>query len=117
MIYTWKISGVDRIIEKDNLKDIINTVHWRYKATNENNVSAEIYGAITLKEPNLENFKPFDQITELDVSNWLENIFSVEFVNDDDVEQLTKLEQMQNILIQKIELQENPQTITSTLNA
>lgn len=117
MIYKWTISAVDREIEKDGLNDVIKAVHWRYSATNENEVSAETYGAVAIGEPNAENFKTFEEVTEVDVASWIESIFSVEPENEDGEKQTSKLEQMKSHLIQKIELKESPKTITSTLNA
>jgi len=117
MIYKWTISAVEREIEKDGLNNVIKAVHWRYSATNENEVSAETYGVVAIGEPNAETFKPFDEVTEADVASWLESIFSVEPENEEGEKQTSKLEQMKESLINKIDLIENPKTITSTLNA
>lgn len=116
MIYKWTISAVEREIEKDGLSNVIKAVHWRYSATNENEVSVETYGAVAIGEPNAENFKPFEEVTEADVASWLESIFSVEPENEEGEKQTSKLEQMKSHLIQKIELKESPKTITSQLN-
>lgn len=116
MIYKWTISAVEREIEKDGLNDVIKAVHWRYSATNENEVSAQTYGVVAIGEPDAENFKPFEEVTEADVASWLESIFSVEPENEEGENQTSKLDHLKNTLIQKIQLKESPKTITSKLH-
>lgn len=113
MIYNWTISQVERQIELEGLADVITAVHYRYSGTTENGTSAEVYGVIALPSPNSENFKSFDTITSAEVSEWIENIFS----EKQEEEEKTKLEQMQESILNRIDLIENPRTITSTLNS
>jgi len=75
--FTWAEPVAGRAVSKDGLADVIQTVHWRYKGTDENGVSAEIYGATTIGDPNPEDFTPFDQVTASDVQGWLENILDI----------------------------------------
>jgi len=75
--FNWTISAVERAISLDGLQDVIQTVHWRYRGTDENGVTAETYGAVTVGEPNPQDFTPFDDVTASDVEGWLEVLLDV----------------------------------------
>ena len=75
--FNWTISAVERTISLDGLSDVIKTVHWRYRGTDENGVTAETYGATGIGDPNPQDFTPFDEVTESDVIGWVEDIMSV----------------------------------------
>ena len=120
--FTWTISAVERAISLDGLSDVIQTVHWRYRGTDENDTTAEIYGALAIGEPNPQDFTPWDEVTTADVEGWLESIFSQEPPVDEDLEsdtdtepKPTQLEKMQANIQQKIDLINNPTTITGPL--
>lgn len=75
--FNWTISAVERAINLDGLQDVIQTVHWRYRGTDENGVTAETYGAVTVGQPNPQDFTPFDDVTTSDVEGWLEVLLDV----------------------------------------
>lgn len=75
--FNWTISAVERAISLDGLQDVIQTVHWRYRGTDENGVTAETYGAVAVGEPNPQDFTPFDEVTASDVEGWLEVLLDV----------------------------------------
>jgi len=114
--FNWTISLVERAVSLDELSDVIQTVHWRYRGTDENSVTAETYGATPIGEPNPQDFSPWDSITETDVIGWLENIMSVipEVVEGEEI-QPTQLEKMQSNIEDKIALLITPKTITGSL--
>ena len=99
--FNWTISAVERAISLDGLSDVIQTVHWRYRGTDENGVTAETYGAVAVGEPNPQDFTPFDDITASDVEGWLEVLLDVPA--------------MQANLEAQIALIVNPTTITGPL--
>lgn len=70
--FNWIISALDCKVDEDNLKDVVYTVHWRYRATNENGITAEIYGAQSVSPPSTEDFTPYDELTKEQVVGWLE---------------------------------------------
>jgi hypothetical protein len=100
--FNWTISAVERAISLNGLQDVIQTVHWRYRGTDENGVTAETYGAVAVGQPNPQDFTPFDEITASDVEGWLENILDVP--------------SMQANLESQITLIINPTTITGPLS-
>jgi len=75
--FNWTISAVERAVSLDGLQDVIQTVHWRYRGTDENGVTAETYGAVAVGQPNPQDFTPFDDVTASDVEGWLEVLLDV----------------------------------------
>jgi len=75
--FTWAEPVAGRAVSKDGLSDVIQTVHWRYRGTDENGITAETYGVTTIGDPNPEDFTPFDKVTASDVQGWLENLLDV----------------------------------------
>jgi len=75
--FNWTISAVERAINLDGLQDVIQTIHWRYRGTDENGVTAETYGATAVGAPNPQDFTPFDDVTASDVKAWLEVLLDV----------------------------------------
>lgn len=75
--FNWTISATERAVNLDGLSDVIQVIHWRYRGTDENGVTAETYGATSVGAPNPQDFTPYDGITESDVIGWLEDILDV----------------------------------------
>ena len=96
--YTWTISALDCKVSEDNLQDVVYTVHWRYKATNEDGISAETYGAQYILPPTEEDFTPYSELTKEQVTGWIEDILDITA--------------MQLALEANIELQINPINVT-----
>jgi hypothetical protein len=91
--YKWVISSLDAKIKDGELEKIIETVHWRYQAT-DGEFTADVYGAIGLEAPEADSFIPADELTVADVEKWLEAKLDVE--------------SLKNSLNAQIELQKNP---------
>jgi hypothetical protein len=80
MEYTWIISDLVAKIQDGELSNIIETVHWRYQATDGQH-TADVYGSVGLEAPD-DNFKPFEEVTEADVIAWLEAKLDVEAMQE-----------------------------------
>ena len=76
--YNWTISALDCEVSKDGLSNVVETIHWRLSATNEDGVSSEIYGAQSVPAPNPESFTEFDGLNKETIVSWLEDIMDVE---------------------------------------
>jgi len=101
MLFNWVISSMDCKIKEGQMSDVVQTVHWRYNATNvvENKTYfAEMYGALAVGEPTTENFTSYSDLTKEQVVSWLE------------AELDTNL--MQDNLTKQIEFQINPIDVT-----
>ena len=99
--YNWTISALDCEVSKDGLSNVVETIHWRLSVTNEDGVSAEIYGAQSVPAPNPESFTEFDSLNKETIVSWLEAIMDVE-------EKKTLLDEQLNSII-------NPKRVTLTL--
>jgi hypothetical protein len=80
MEYNWIISGLVAKIQDGELENIIETVHYRYQATDGEH-TADVYGSVGLEAPD-DNFKPFEEVTEADVIAWLESKLDVEAMQE-----------------------------------
>jgi hypothetical protein len=81
MTYIWIISDLVAKIQDGELSNIIETVHWRYQATDGEH-TADVYGSVGLEAPDAESFKPFEEVTEADVIAWLESKLDVEAMQE-----------------------------------
>jgi hypothetical protein len=71
-----------------SLENVIKTVHWRYKGTDANEVSADVYGAQSLSDPDENDFIEFEDMTNEDVYSWLESILDVEALEENITNQI-----------------------------
>ena len=78
--YKWVLSNLVAKIQEGELSNIIETVHWRYQATDGEH-TADVYGSVGLEAPD-DNFKPFEEVTEADVIAWLEAKLDVEAMQE-----------------------------------
>ena len=81
MTYSWIISNLVAKIQDGDLEKVIETVHWRYQATDGEH-TADVYGSVGLEAPDAESFKPFEEVTEADVIAWLEAKLDVEAMQE-----------------------------------
>ena len=81
MTYKWVISDLVAKIQEGELSNVIETVHYRYQATDGEH-TADVYGSVGLEAPDAESFKPFEEVTEADVIAWLESKLDVEAMQE-----------------------------------
>jgi hypothetical protein len=81
MTYKWVISDLVAKIQDGDLEKVIETVHYRYQATDGEH-TADVYGSVGLEAPDAESFKPFEEVTEADVISWLESKLDVEAMQE-----------------------------------
>lgn len=101
MEFNWVISAMDCKIQEGEMTDVVQTVHWRYNATeivDGKTYFADIYGATNVGEPTPENFTSYSDLTKDQVVGWLEAELDVV--------------SMQYNLTKQIELQINPIDVT-----
>jgi hypothetical protein len=102
--FQWIISQLNCAVESEGLPNVINVIHYRYNATKvEGNKTyfAETYGAVNVAQPNPQNFIPYEDVTEQEIINWLEQILPIDA--------------MQSSLEANIALQINPVEVTLPL--
>jgi hypothetical protein len=112
--FNWTISATERAVALGELSDVIQVIHWRYKGTNEDGLTAEIYGAAVLGEPDPQNFTPYNEVTQAAAEAWLIDMFTAEEVVEDEITK-TRISQMQEGLEAQIFLLANPVIIIAPL--
>ena len=87
--YTWDVSTVDTYPTKDSKSDVVHSVHWKLKATddtnkdsNGNNWSTSIYGTQAVDTSDLSDFKAFADLTVSDVQGWVESALGADEVTE-----------------------------------
>jgi hypothetical protein len=102
--FQWIISQLNCAVELEGLPNVINVIHWRYNATKvegDKTYFAETYGASNVSQPNPQTFIPYEDVTEQEIINWLEQILPIQA--------------MQSSLEANIALQINPVEVTLPL--
>lgn len=107
MEFNWIISAMDCKVLDGSMTDVVQTVHWRYNATNivpatsgstEKTYFAEMYGAARVGDPTPENFTDYNSLTKEQIVGWLEEALDVD--------------SMQENLTNQINLKINPVNVT-----
>jgi hypothetical protein len=99
--YNWTISALDCAVEEEGLQNVVKTIHWRYRGTDSEGETAEIYGAQSVPSPNPEEFQAYETLTQQIVEQWLESVMD--------------MEEKQTIIEQKIDKIKNPTNVTLPL--
>jgi len=94
--YNWKINALDAKIHKDDLDNVIYTVHWSFigQDDSEKPVSASSIGTLGVQYTEENPFIPYEDLTKEDVVGWLEEGLDVDSMKEN--------------LDRKIELIKNP---------
>ena len=101
----WNCKTVDYYNHEHNGHDqVIYNVHWRVTKEDED-YSASTYGTQILNTEDIQDFKPFDEVTSEMVEGWVKDAMGEE--------QVTEIE---TTLDQQIEDQKNPTSVTVTLD-
>ena len=101
--YNWVISQLDAYPQHEGHTDVVFTVHWRRQATDGTH-NADIYGSQAVTLDAEAPFTPYDQLTETQVIEWLEDAMGAE-----------TLAAQKAALDQQIENQINPPVVNPPL--
>lgn len=96
--YTWNFPAFDCRVQEDGMQYVVTTVHWVYTGTNEDGISATIYGAQAVGTPTPDAFTPYPNLSEEQVAGWMEETMDVPALQEN--------------LAKQIELIVNPVTVT-----
>lgn len=98
--YQWTILALDCVVSKDGLNNVVETIHWTYRGTNENGTTSETYGAQAVGDPNPEEFISFTDLTEEVVTLWLEEIMDMEEIQSSINSQIQAIENPTHVTLQ-----------------
>ena len=101
--YTWDCKSVKAYPLKNELENVIFTVHWRLNATDGENHSS-VYGSIGINTEDLTNFTPYEDLTHADIISWVESAMGEE-----------EVARLKESLDKQIEEQVNPTQISLTI--
>ena len=96
--YKWSFPAFDCRVDENGMKDVVTVVHWVYNGTDEDGITAGMYGTQSVGEPNPDAFTPYPDISEEQVIGWMESVMDIE--------------EMQKNISNQIELIKNPVQIT-----
>ena len=115
--FNWTISAAEREVNLDGLENVIKTIHWTYRGTDENGVTAETYGSTAIGSPNPESFTPWEEVSDQVAAGWLEGILSTTpaLMPEEAETSPTQLERLQSNIEAQIALLVAPKTITGPL--
>jgi len=88
--YSWTISSLDTAPSEDGLTDVVKTIHWRYKGTDED-YQAEVYSTYSCPSPSSTDFIAYEDLTEADVISWLEAGIDVDSMKENIDSQIENL--------------------------
>jgi hypothetical protein len=100
--YNWTISALDCKAKEGTLENVVNIVHWRLSALNDN-FTAETYSSTVMPSPSGDNFTAYNDLTKEQVVEWLETILNSELI------------EIKNRLDNDLLLLENPTEVTPQL--
>lgn len=70
--YVWNINALDTLISHDSKSNVVHTIHWTLKVTDDNSNTAESIGTHNI-EYDGDNFTEYDDLTEANIISWLED--------------------------------------------
>lgn len=103
--YTWNTKTVDVYPTYDEHSDVIFNVHWYLTGTDENDITASVYGTQQLDTSDLSDFTSFDDVTEAKCTEWTKTSMGAE-----------KVAELESNIASQIEEKINPSVETKTLN-
>lgn len=72
--FEFKIKQLEVAPMLGDLENVVTRVRYDYVGTDENGVTSTFVGATPMPAPDSKSYKPFDQLTEVDVISWLEEV-------------------------------------------
>jgi hypothetical protein len=105
--YTWEFNEIAVKPQSDTLKDVIVSYEWK-RCARDGSYYVYNFGNLILQEPDLSNFKNYDELTEQDLITWT-------------LDKLTKtregenwLEKCDTSLANQIDLMKNPPLVVKS---
>jgi len=74
------------------LENVIKRIHWRFRGVNENEKSSEMYGAISLPNPEAKNFVEYEKLDNETIIGWLKSILDIEAMEENITNQIDLIE-------------------------
>jgi len=75
--YKWTFPAFDCRVDEGGMQDVVTTVHWTYNGTNEDGITAGMYGTQAVGTPTPDAFTPYPDFSEEQVIGWMEETMDV----------------------------------------
>jgi len=72
--YSWKVTGMKKLDQVDELNNVVIHVTWEKIGTDENGNEGKFSGATPLSPPDPENFVSLESLTEETVISWIQAV-------------------------------------------
>ena len=95
--YTWKITGI-KLKDVNDTKNAIIQTYWKKIGTDENGNTGEFSGATPFDTVDLDNFIPYEELTEEVVTEWVKSVV----VGDYETHVNSRIEQQINSIISPV---------------
>lgn len=88
--YKWTFPAFDCKVDQEGLEKekVVTTVHWIYEGTDEDGITASMYGAQSVGEPTPDAFTPYPELSEEQVIGWMEATMDVEAMQENILSQI-----------------------------
>lgn len=93
--YTWNFSSFKVKPLQNKLKDVISSYEWRRIAT-DSPFSVDVYGSISLPDPNPKEFTEYNKLKKSDVETWTINQLTEEVVQSYDTSLASSIQNLKN---------------------
>lgn len=97
--FKWTFPQLECYPEKDGLKNVVKSVHWRYLGSDGEGHDVERYGTVDLGDADPKNFADFDALNEEVVASWIAPKVNVEALNKSMTEQIEVLRNPPTVLL------------------
>jgi len=97
--YKWNFNSIKVKSIEGNLKDIVVSYEWR-RGLVDGEYYVDCYGSLSLENPDSDNFKDFENLSQDDFIEWTTNALTQEAIDNYDVSLATQMENIKNPPIQ-----------------
>ena len=77
--YIWNFPQLNVVFDEDGMKDVVRSIDWVLGAQ-DGEYKTSCYGAVTVGKPNPQSFIPYQQLTQAEVQEWVEQVMGEEQV-------------------------------------
>ena len=81
--YSFKITGINRLLlyvdeDGNTYNDLITKINFYYQGIDDDNTTAIYNSCVELAKPKVDSYKSFNELTENDLTSWLEQSLSLD---------------------------------------
>ncbi len=79
--YSFKITSINRLLlyvdeENNTYNNLITKINFYYQGIDDDNTMAIYNSCVELAKPKVDSYKSFNELTEIELTSWIENSLS-----------------------------------------